>query len=101
MAGGTGGPALVEEARRLADLLDLRVILVLRRDELAAPENAQDSGIVNGQERRGHLSGEAGAEGRIHVAPDGPLVVREGRALPDHRNLSRIDLAGLRVQIPH
>src|SRR5215217_1475957 len=100
MAGGTGSPALVEEACRLTDLLDRRVILVLRRDEFRAAKNAEDGGIVNGQERRAHLSGEAGAEGRIHVAPDGPLVVREGRALPDHRNLSRIDLAGLRVQIP-
>ena len=29
------------------------------------------------------------------------MIIREGRALPDHRDLSRIDLAGLLVQIPH
>src|SRR3954466_962797 len=68
----------VEKARRLADRFDRGVVRVLRRNELGPPENAEDRRIVDRQQHRARLIGEAGPEGRVPVAPEGPLGVGKG-----------------------
>ena len=78
----TGSGRLVEQAGRLGDLLDRRVVGVLGRDEFRAREIGEHRRIVDGEDGGSELVLEAGPERAVDVAADGPVVVRDRSASP-------------------
>src|SRR5262249_10910538 len=81
------------------DFLDRRVRRIRGRDEFAACEVAQDLRISEAQDGLPHLVLEARTELLVDIAADRELIIREGRAFPDHRYAALIDPSSLLLDL--
>src|SRR5215467_12063287 len=83
--------SLSVELGRGGDFLDGCVLIIRRRDEFAARKVTEDFRIGEAQNRLLHLVLEPCAELFVDIATDRELIIRESRALPDHRHAAFID----------